>query len=333
MAALRARPHGLILVMIEPNKAIREAKRQSATFKAMRSEIEQAVQLLQRGDDAALEQALALLQNTVFSFSMRVCGQREDAEDTMQEVLLKSVPHLPKFDSPKALVVWLYKVAKNRCLMSRRRSKFAPNPDLSLEELMPDRKELEQLGNDGSINPEAFAIRSEEAGRLRDAIQRLPPQYRIVLVLRDMEGLTDEEVAEITGLRSGTVRVRLHRARLFVRKELMKGLKRSGKAAVASRASSQEQPGNEQPRAARCKAMFAELSNYLDEQLDDSLCEELERHLGGCEPCKVFLSSLEATIQQCRTSPAECPSSKKAVRLRKQLLKNYEQALAAVRPK
>jgi RNA polymerase sigma-70 factor, ECF subfamily len=301
----------------------------------MRSEIEQAVQLLQRGDDAALEQALALLQNTVFSFSMRVCGQREDAEDTMQEVLLKSVPHLPKFDSPKALVVWLYKVAKNRCLMSRRRSKFTPNPDLSLEELMPDRKELEQLSNDGSINPEAFAIRSEEAGRLRDAIQRLPPQYRIVLVLRDMEGLTDEEVAEITGLRSGTVRVRLHRARLFVRKKLMEGLKpRSGKAAVASRASSQGQPGGrEQPRAARCKAMFAELSNYLDEQLDDSLCEELERHLGSCEPCKVFLSSLEASIQQCRTSPAECPSSKKAIRLRKQLLKNYEQVLAAVRPK
>ena len=215
----------------------------------MRSEIEQAVRLLQRGDDAALEQALALLQNTVFSFSMRVCGQREDAEDTMQEVLLKSVPHLPKFDSPKALVVWLYKVAKNRCLMSRRRSKFAPKPDLSLEELMPDRKELEQMDADGSINPEVFAIRSEEAGLLRDAIQQLPPQYRIVLVLRDMEGLTDEEVAEITGLRSGTVRVRLHRARLFVRKELMKGLKpRSGRAAVASRASSQEQPGNEQPR-------------------------------------------------------------------------------------
>jgi RNA polymerase sigma-70 factor (ECF subfamily) len=305
----------------------------------MRSEIEQAVLLLRRGDDAALEQALALLQNTVFSFSMRVCGQREDAEDTMQEVLLKSVPHLPKFDSPKALVVWLYKVAKNRCLMSRRRSKFAPQPDLSLEELMPDRKELEQLGAGGSINPEAFAIRSEEAGRLRDAIQRLPPQYRIVLVLRDMEGLTDEEVAEITGLRPGTVRVRLHRARLFVRKELVKGLKpRFGRAAVASRVSSHEtpsidQPSNDQPRPARCKAMFAELSNYLDERLDDSLCEELERHMNGCEQCQAFLSSLEATIEQCRTSPAECPASKKTVRLRKQLLKNYEQVLATVRPK
>jgi RNA polymerase sigma-70 factor (ECF subfamily) len=300
----------------------------------MRSEIEQAVQLLQQGDDAALEQALSLLQNTVFSFSMRVCGQREDAEDTMQEVLLKSVPHLPKFDSPKALVVWLYKVAKNRCLMSRRRSKFAPKQDLSLEELMPDRKELEQMGSEGSINPEAFAIRSEEAGRLRDAIQKLPPQYRIVLVLRDMEGLTDEEVAEITGLRAGTVRVRLHRARLFVRKELVKGLKpRSGQAAIAIRAPSKEQAGNEQPRPARCKAMFAELSNYFDEQLDDSLCEELERHLGGCEPCKAFLSSLEATIELCRTAPMLSTPSKKAVQLRMQLRRNYEQALAVVRPK
>ena len=96
----------------------------------MRAEIEQAVQLMRRGDPESLESALALLQNTVFSFSMRVCGQREDAEDIMQEVLLKSVPYLPKFESPKALVVWLYKVAKNRCLMSRRKSKFAPAQEL-----------------------------------------------------------------------------------------------------------------------------------------------------------------------------------------------------------
>ena len=104
----------------------------------------------------------------------------------MQEVLLKSVPHLPKFDSPRALVVWLYKVAKDRCLMSRG-SKFAPNRELSLEELMPDRRELEKLSAESGINPERFAIRSEETGMLREAIQKLPAQYRIVLVLRDME--------------------------------------------------------------------------------------------------------------------------------------------------
>lgn len=292
----------------------------------MRAEVEEAVELMQRGDDASIEQALALLQNTVFSFSMRVCGHREDAEDTMQEVLLKSIPQLPKFDSPKALVVWLYKVAKNRCLMSRRKSKFAPAHELSLEELMPDRNELEQLSADGKINPESFAIRGEQASRLREAVQKLPPQYRIVLVLRDMEGLTDDEVAEITGVRAGTVRVRLHRARLFVRKELM----RTWTARVGKKVGLQRHPHREgQP--ARCKAMFAELSDYLDEQLDDSLCEELERHMAGCEPCQAFIATLEATIEQCRNSGRDCPPPE-AAKLRKALIEKYYRANAALRP-
>jgi len=148
----------------------------------MRKEIEQAVALLEKKDPRALEHALELLQGTVFSFSMRVCGQREDAEDTMQEVLVKALPYLPKFESPRALLVWLYKVAKNRCLMSRRKSKFAPKRDLSLEELMPDRLELARLTHEPPVNPESLAIRSQQAKRLRDAIQQLPPQYRIILV-------------------------------------------------------------------------------------------------------------------------------------------------------
>src|SRR5579859_2703963 len=292
----------------------------------MRAEIEKAVELLQSGDDAGVEQALALLQNTVFSFSMWVGGHREDAEDTMQEVLLKSVPQLPKFNNPKALVVWLYKVAKSRCLMNRRRSKFAPRHELSLEELMPDRKELEQLSADGKINPESFAIRSEEASRLRNAVQKLPPRYRTVLVLRDMEGLTDEEVAEITGLRAGTVRVRLHRARLFVRKELM----RTWTARVNEKVRPQRPP-HPDSRPARCKAMFAELSDYLDEQLDDSLCEEFEHHMAGCEPCQAFMATLKATIEQCRNSSRDCPP-RKAAQLRQKLMEKYYSANAALRP-
>jgi RNA polymerase sigma-70 factor (ECF subfamily) len=290
----------------------------------MLAEIERAVELLREGDDASVEQALQLLQNTVFSFSMRVCGQREDAEDTMQEVLMKSVPHLPKFDSPKALVVWLYKVAKNRCLMNRRRSKFAPQHELSLEELMPDRKELEQLSADGRVNPESFAIRGEQASRLREAVQKLPPQYRIVLVLRDMEGLTDDEVAEITGLRAGTVRVRLHRARLFVRRELM----RTWMPRTANKIRPQRHT-MEENRPARCKAMFAELSDYLDEQLDDSLCEQLERHMNGCEPCQAFVATLEATVEQCRNLAAECPPAK-AASLREELMRQYQRLNAVL---
>ena len=291
----------------------------------MRGEIEQAVELLKSGQPEAMEKVLALLQETVFSFSMRVCQQREDAEDTMQEVLVKSVPYLSRFESPRALIVWLYKVAKNRCLMNRRKSKFAPTQELSLEALMPDLKELESIVQDG-VNPEAFAIRSQEAQWLRAAIQKLPPQYRIVLVLRDMEGLTDEEVAEITGLRAGTVRVRLHRARLFVRKELMKVQGRGRRmqpVAPVARAASEPRPG-------RCKAMFAELSNYLDEQLDDSMCDELERHLDGCGPCEAFLASLQAAIEQCRKAPAQCPNPRNAAKFRKQILKNYSR-IASIR--
>ena len=292
----------------------------------MRAQIEEAVALLQRGDDPSVEQALALLQNTVFSFSMRVCGQREDAEDTMQEVLLKSIPHLPKFESPKALLVWLYKVAKNRCLMNRRKSKFAPEHELSLEELMPDRKELEQLTADGRVNPEFFAIRSEQASRLRETVQKLPPQYRIVLVLRDMEGLTDDEVAEITGVRPGTVRVRLHRARLFVRKELM----RTWMAGTGRKLRPRRRP-HQEIRPARCKAMFAALSDYFDEQLDDSLCEELERHINGCQPCQAFLATLEATIEQCRRSARDSPPAQ-AAKLREDLMRMYQRVNAVLRP-
>ena len=289
----------------------------------MRAEIEQAIELLKTDAPDSLDRALELLQETVFSFSMRVCQQREDAEDTMQEVLTKSLPVLARFESPKALVVWLYKVAKTRCLMSRRQSKFAPKQKLSLEELMPDRAELARLAHDGSLNPEAYAIHSQQARRLRDAVQKLPPQYRMVLVLRDMEGLADDEVAEITGLKPDTVRVRLHRARLFVRKELMRSLPGEGKAPAQIESA-------ETPRPGRCKAMFAELSNYLDEKLDDSLCHELERHMDGCEPCKAFLASLQAAIDQCRKSAPECPDAKKASSLRRELAGKLE-ALSSVR--
>jgi RNA polymerase sigma-70 factor, ECF subfamily len=284
----------------------------------MRKEIEQAVALLAEKDPKAVEQALELLQGTVFSFSMKVCGQQEDAEDTMQEVLVKSIPYLPKFDSPRALLVWLYRVAKNRCLMSRRRSKFAPKQELALDELMPDRRELEKLAKEAPLNPESLAIRSQEARRLREAIQKLPPQYRIVLVLRDMEGLSDEEVGEIVGLKRGNVRVRLHRARLFVRKELASELSSNHAAKTAAPRHGGESSTEKRP--ANCKAMFAELSNYLDEQLDDSMCERIEQHLDGCEPCKAFLASLEATIKELRSLPGESLRKNIAEKARRELL-------------
>lgn len=290
----------------------------------MRSDIDQVIRLLKTDDQGALERAISLLQQSVFSFSMRICGRHEDAEDTMQEVLVKAIPYLPKFDNPGALAKWLYKVAKNRCLMSRRQSKFAPKRELSLEELMPEREELERLDLSEDVSPEDSAIRGEQDQRLREAIRRLPPHYRIVLVLHDMEGFTDEEAAEITGLRPGTVRVRLHRARLFVRKELAK-INDSLEKNVAERPHASPRISS---RTGRCRRIFGGLSDYLDRELDEFSCEEIEAHLNGCEPCKKFLRSLEATIERCRQSPTDCPDRKKAAGLRKQVLAIYSRALA-----
>lgn len=73
-------------------------------------------------------------------------------------------------------------------------------------------------------------------------------------------------------------------------------------------------------RPASCKALFAQLSGYLDEQLDDSVCEKLEQHFGGCEPCKMFLASLESTIEQLRRAPPESFDKEAASRLRHELL-------------
>lgn len=292
----------------------------------MRSDFQQALALLKSGELAAVEKAVTLLQQAVFSFSMRFCGQREDAEDTMQDVLLKALRYLPKFDNPGALAKWLYTVAKNQCLMSRRRSKFAPKHELSLQDLMPDRAELDGLNGIPEVGPERSAMHREQAQRLREALRNLPAHYRIVVVLRDMEGFTDEETGEITGLQPGTVRIRLHRARLFLRRELarVKADEKIDPAAAREKSA-------DSSRSARCRKVFAGLSDYLDGELDDFSCEEIQAHLDGCEPCKKFLKSLEATIQSCRESPSECPDHARAAELRKQLLRTYSRALAAAK--
>jgi RNA polymerase sigma-70 factor (ECF subfamily) len=103
----------------------------------MRGDVEQALQLIQGGSPASLDKALGLLQDTVFSFSMKACEHWQDAEDTAQDVLLRSIPHLSKFESPKALAVWLYRVARNRCISSHRENKVSGAKNVSLDELMP----------------------------------------------------------------------------------------------------------------------------------------------------------------------------------------------------
>lgn len=127
----------------------------------MRTEIIRASELLRKNTPEAAEEAIGLLQNTVFSFSMKMCGHRQDAEDTMQEVLFRSLKHLSKLDGPNALAAWLYTVTRNRCHRMRRGPFEANGKKLSLEELIPDDEELRSLlESESSPRPSPFMAKS-----------------------------------------------------------------------------------------------------------------------------------------------------------------------------
>jgi RNA polymerase sigma-70 factor (ECF subfamily) len=284
--------------------------------------VEQALELIRENRPESVGRALALLQDTVYSFSMKVCGHRQDAEDTTQDVLLKSIPRLAKFDNPQALTVWLYKVARNRCVSRLRRAESSPARNLPLDELMPSSLELQELLRSRAPGPEEALLSDESAGQLKQAILAVPPNDRMVLVLHDLEELSTKEVAEIMSLREGTVRVRLHRARLLVRRQL-ESREEGGRVIIPTihAAAAEERPP-------LCRRLFAEFSGYLDGMLDDTRRDEMDRHLQDCGPCQAFLASLKRAVRQCRSYAPRC-DEQRAEELRQKLLPRY-QAVAAV---
>ena len=189
----------------------------------MNAQVEQALEILNSGEPRAVERALETLQSAVYSFGMKFCANREDAEDTAQETLLRLARSLKNFPDSRALAVWLYKVAKTQCLMSRRKSKFAPAHMLSLDALMPEPHEAAQAAaKPWPITPEEAVLKREFRDHLQQAVLALPKPYRLVLILRDMEQLNTKEVAEVMEISEDTAKMRLHRARVFVRNALQK---------------------------------------------------------------------------------------------------------------
>ena len=281
----------------------------------MRPELAQAIALLTSKDSARINEKIALLQNTVYSFSMKVCGHQEDAEDTMQEVLYKSLPHLAKLEDSRALAVWLYTVTRNQCRMARRKSKFAPAPAMTLDALMPDEHEMAALLADTRVTPEESAIQQQDEQRLQQAVLKLPPQHRLILVLHDMEELETAEIAKITDLKEGTVRVRLHRARLLLRRELAQPSSKSERRLLPKKPAGHK-------RSAGCREMFANISEYLDHRVDHLTCEEMQKHIESCAPCVAFIRDLERVVERCRHLNAGCAPETSAA-IRKVLTQEY----------
>lgn len=291
----------------------------------MRPELTQAADLLRRNTPETIGEAIGLLQNTVYSFSMKVCGHPEDAEDTTQEVLFRSLDHLAKIHDPQALAVWLYTVTKNRCWRMRRNPSHASRHLLSLDELMPNEAELGRLLQDTAESPEGRLLHAEQDHLLHQAVLLIPAQLRIVLVLCDMEELTTEQVAQVLNLQQGTVRVRLHRARLSVRKEMNKLLEvtpqKADSRSRVKKKSKDIQAHNGQS-SAECRELFSNLSEYLDGRVEPKTCEAMRGHIEACPACIAFLRKLRTAIDQCRSLAIPCDPAV-SLRLRAILTKEY----------
>lgn len=255
--------------------------------------------MLQKNTPEAIEAAIGLLQNTVFSFSMKMCGHREDAEDTMQDVLFRSLKYLSKIQDPNALAAWLYTVTRNRCHRIRRGHTEMERKKLSLDELIPDEAELRNLLLEAENSPEHHAIHAEEHRLLHQAVLRIPTALRLVLVLHDMEELSSEQVATILELQIGTVRVRLHRARLAVRKEMSALLRGLPEASPGLKKAITERPKE-------CRELFANLSEYLDKRIEPRTCEQMRAHIERCPACVAFLQDLRSAIDRCRSFEVAC---------------------------
>lgn len=299
----------------------------------MRPELLQAAQLIQRNTPESMEEAVGLLQRTVYSFSMKVCGHPQDAEDTTQEVLFRSLNHLAKIQDPQALAVWLYTVTRNRCWRMRRKPANSSSRTLSLDELMPDDAELNRLLQDNSPGPEDTALHAEQHQLLHRAVLAIPAPLRIVLVLHDMEELTTEEVAQVLGIQPGTVRVRLHRARLAVRQQMSRILEEASsaakhaKVAVAAPRAAKRAAAQNPKRPAACRELFASLSEYLDGRVEPRACSQMASHIEGCPSCVAFLRDLRAAIDRCRSLEVSC-DPKVTARLRSTLTRELRRLTA-----
>ena len=174
------------------------------------------------GDALALERLLMKAQEVAYRFSHAVCGGPSDADDVMQDALVRTFRHVRQIRDPRAFRTWLYRTVRNACLMRRRKRIGEPRQLLSLDAVLP----TDDSGSRGvdaaepGRNPEALALNAALRRRLTKALHALPPGYRTIVFLRDMEGLSTKEVAGILKLTESNVKMRLHRARLFLRKQL-----------------------------------------------------------------------------------------------------------------
>ncbi|MGA2992483.1 MAG: sigma-70 family RNA polymerase sigma factor [Candidatus Korobacteraceae bacterium] len=178
-----------------------------------------------KGDVGAFEQLVRRYDRNVFRIAQHITQNREDAEDVVQDAFLKAYQNLGQFQGQSKFYTWLVRIAVNEALMRLRRRR--PERMVSLDEdVKTEEDSMPREVADWAPNPEQLYTQAELKDILSKTIQGLPPGFRTVFVLRDVEGLSTEETAEALNLSIPAVKSRLLRARLQLRERLNKFFKR-----------------------------------------------------------------------------------------------------------
>ncbi|MCF0234955.1 MAG: sigma-70 family RNA polymerase sigma factor [Thermoguttaceae bacterium] len=165
------------------------------------------------GDKNAFGKLAQKYQDRVYNLALSIVGNSEDAMDVAQETFLQALAHLDKFRKSSSFYTWLYRIAYNGAVgLLRRRKKVA-----SLDRLV---EEAGVFCEARSESPDANVRREDDVATLREALAKLPDEYRQSIILREIDGLNYEEIAETLKIPTGTVRSRLHRARQALRESL-----------------------------------------------------------------------------------------------------------------
>jgi RNA polymerase sigma-70 factor (ECF subfamily) len=227
----------------------------------------------QHGDPAAMERVLSALAPTLQRFARRLCGDGPDVDDTVQDAMLQIARKLSEFEGRSSLTSWSYAVARSAC--SHRRRGLKNRPPVA-DDMADERVSAEP-------SPESIASDAELTRALREVLDGLPEDYREVIVLRDVEGLTAPEAAEAIGLSVDALKSRLHRARSALRDALKPWL---------------EPPAPEAAGAA-CPNVADMLSRKIEGELTAADCAAMEKHVETCPLCKGACSALNRALSAC----------------------------------
>ncbi len=178
------------------------------------------VLLAQRGDKDAFTELVRRYEGKVYALAYRIMGNREDASDILQDTFIQAFKKIRTFERKSAFSTWLYRIAMNNCLMKKRRDGKVSVYSIDSPVTTDEGEELKRQLVDWSNDPLATIENKETRNRVEKALSELPEQYREVVLLRDVDGLSNKEVAEILKISVASVKSRLHRGRLFLRNKL-----------------------------------------------------------------------------------------------------------------